>query len=164
MLPVTFGYSLSSEVVVMRQLRRWKRLWRRSLTRSYKRTSIGPEVVGTLQQVHCSRRRLLQRGLEFDVCTINKSAHPKNNLETYLMILVYIYIYIYIYIYTPLPPYGSVLRWKSNRVAISVHCKPLRIWIEVSATVERMYVNNSNWDSEPFKIYFAANGSSWLNG
>ena len=40
--PVTFGYSLSSEAVVMRQLRRWKRLWRRSLTRSHKRTSMGP--------------------------------------------------------------------------------------------------------------------------
>ena len=33
LLPVTFAYSLSSEAVVMRQLRRWKRLWRRSLTR-----------------------------------------------------------------------------------------------------------------------------------
>ena len=42
LLPVTFGYSLSSEAVVMRQLRRWKRLWRRSLTRSDKRTSMGP--------------------------------------------------------------------------------------------------------------------------
>ena len=42
LLPVTFGYSLSSEAVIMRQLRRWKRLWRRSLTRSYKRTSMGP--------------------------------------------------------------------------------------------------------------------------
>ena len=42
LLPVTFGYSLSSEAVVMRQLRRWKRLWRRSLRRSHKRTSIGP--------------------------------------------------------------------------------------------------------------------------
>ena len=42
LLPVTFGYSLSPEAVVMRQLRRWKRLWRRSLTRSHKRTSIGP--------------------------------------------------------------------------------------------------------------------------
>ena len=41
-LPVTFGYSLSSEVVVMRQLRRWKRLLQRSLTRSQKRTSMGP--------------------------------------------------------------------------------------------------------------------------
>ena len=39
---VTFDYSLSSEAVVMRQLRRWKRLWRRSLTHSHKRTSMGP--------------------------------------------------------------------------------------------------------------------------
>ena len=46
LLPVTFGYSLSSrknlETVIMRQLRRWKRLWRRSLTCSHKRTSKGP--------------------------------------------------------------------------------------------------------------------------
>ena len=34
------------------------------------------EVVGTVQ-VHCSRRRLLRRGQEFHVCTINKSAHTK---------------------------------------------------------------------------------------
>ena len=38
-LPVTFGYS---EAAVMRQLKRWKRLWRRSLTCSHKRTSLGP--------------------------------------------------------------------------------------------------------------------------
>ena len=42
LLPVTFGYSLTSEAVVIRQLRRWKILWRRSLTRSHKRTSMGP--------------------------------------------------------------------------------------------------------------------------
>ena len=42
LLPVTFAYSLSSQAVVMRQLRRWKRLWRKSLTRSLKMTSIGP--------------------------------------------------------------------------------------------------------------------------
>ena len=42
LVPVTFGYSLSSEAVIMRQLRRWKRLWRRSLTHSHKRTSMGP--------------------------------------------------------------------------------------------------------------------------
>ena len=78
LLPVTFGYFLSSEAVVMRQLRRWKRLWWRSLTRSHKKTSMGlPEVVGMVQQVHCSRRRLLQRELEFSVCTITKSAHTK---------------------------------------------------------------------------------------
>ena len=42
LLPVTFGYPLSSEAVVMRQLKRWKRLWRRSLTHWHKRTSMGP--------------------------------------------------------------------------------------------------------------------------
>ena len=42
LLPVTFAYSLSSQAVVMRQLRRWKRLWRRLLTRSHKVTSMGP--------------------------------------------------------------------------------------------------------------------------
>ena len=47
LVPVTFGYSLSSEAVVMRQLRRWKRLWRRSLTRSHKKTSMGPCWNGT---------------------------------------------------------------------------------------------------------------------
>ena len=36
-----------------------------------------PEVFGTGQHVHCSRRSLLQRGLEFHGCTINKSAHTK---------------------------------------------------------------------------------------
>ena len=42
LLPGPFGYSLNSEAVVMRQLRRWKRLWQRSLTRSHRRTSMGP--------------------------------------------------------------------------------------------------------------------------
>ena len=41
LLPVTFGYSLRSEAVVMRQLRR-KRMWRRSLRCSHKRTSMVP--------------------------------------------------------------------------------------------------------------------------
>ena len=36
-----------------------------------------PEVVGMVQQVHCSRRRLLRRGLKFHGCTINESAHTK---------------------------------------------------------------------------------------
>ena len=47
-----------------------------------------PEDVGTVQQVHCSRRRLLWRGLEFHMRTINKSAHTKKNLETYHVHLV----------------------------------------------------------------------------
>ena len=55
LLPVTFGYSLSSEAVVMRQLRRWKRLWQRSLTRSHERTSMGPSRTcwnGTTSALH----------------------------------------------------------------------------------------------------------------
>ena len=74
LLPVTFGYSLSSEAVVMRQLRRWKRLWRRSLTCSHKRTSMGP----SRSYWNGTTRRLLRRGLEFNVCTMNKGAHTKN--------------------------------------------------------------------------------------
>ena len=41
LVPVTFGYSLCSEAVIIRQLSKWKRLWQRSLTRSHKRTSLG---------------------------------------------------------------------------------------------------------------------------
>ena len=41
LLPVSFAYSLSSEAVMMRQLRRWKRQWWRSLTCSHKRISMG---------------------------------------------------------------------------------------------------------------------------
>ena len=71
-----------------------------------------PDVVGTVQQVHCSRRRLLRRGLESHVCTNNKSAHSKKSLETYLMIIVYIYththIYIYIYMRTHARVYACV--------------------------------------------------------
>ena len=50
-----------------------------------------------VQQVHCSRRRLLRRGVEFHMCTINKSAHTKKsgNLSNDLCIYIYINIYIY---------------------------------------------------------------------
>ena len=75
LLPVTFAYSISSEAVVTRQLRRWKRLWRHTYTRGLSWSL--PEVVGMVEQVHCSRRRLLRRGLKFHVCTIYKSAHTK---------------------------------------------------------------------------------------
>ena len=52
-----------------------------------------PEVAGTVQQVHCSQKRLLRRGLEFHVCTINKSAYNEKSLETYLIILVYLQLH-----------------------------------------------------------------------
>ena len=45
-----------------------------------------------IQQVHCSRMRLLQRGIEFHMCTINRSGHTKKSLGTYLMILVCFFV------------------------------------------------------------------------
>ena len=57
----------------------WKRLWRRSLIRSHKRTSIRPSrscwngTTSALQQ----ETFVFSRGLEFHMCTINKSAHTK---------------------------------------------------------------------------------------
>ena len=73
-LPVTFGYSLSSEAAVMRQ--RDERGCDEGHWHAHTRgLPCGlREVDGTVQHVHCSRRRLLRRGLEFHVCTINKSA------------------------------------------------------------------------------------------
>ena len=105
LLPVTFGYSQSSEPVVMRHLRRWKRLWRRWLTRSHKKTSIGP-FRSCWNGTTSSWRRLHRRGLEFHVCIINKSAHTKKSgnlsndpcMYIYGCVCVCIYIYIYIYI------------------------------------------------------------------
>ena len=113
LLPVTFGYSLSSEAVVMRQLRRWRRLWRRSLTCSHKRTSMGPSrsCSNGTTSAHCSRRRLHRRGQEFYVCSINKmpirkkSGNLFNDLHIYIhqclneYLITWWYIYIYIYIH-----------------------------------------------------------------
>ena len=48
------------------------------------------EVVGMVQKVHCSRRRLLRRRLEFHVCTINESAHTK---KVWKLIWWSLYIY-----------------------------------------------------------------------
>ena len=94
LLPVTFGYSLNSretlEAVVMRQLRRWKRLWQRSLIHSHKRTSMGPSR--SCWNGTTSRRRLLRRWLEFYACTINKSAHMK---KVWKFIVCSLYIYAY---------------------------------------------------------------------
>ena len=84
LLPVIFAYSLSSEAVVMRQLRRWKRLWRRSLTRSHKRTSMGRS-----RSCWNSASALQLAEITSKVCTINRSAHTKKSLKTYLMILIY---------------------------------------------------------------------------
>ena len=111
LLPVTFGYSLTSrknlEAVVMRQLRRWERLWWRSLTRSYKRTSMGPSrscCNGTTSALQ--PEEITSKGTRVPCVYYQKCPYEKG-LETYLMSLVYmsvcvcvcVYIYIYIYVY-----------------------------------------------------------------
>ena len=94
-LRVTFGYSLSSEAVVMRQLRRWMRLWRRSLIRSHKRTSMGPSrscwngKISALQP-----EEITSKGTRVSCVYYQWKCPYEKSLETYLMILVYIYIYI----------------------------------------------------------------------
>ena len=90
LLPGTFGYSLSSRAVVMN----WgdERCCDEGHWHAHTRGLLWgiQKVVGTVQ-VHWSRRRLLWSGLEFHVCTINKSAHTKNVWK------LYIYKYIYIW-------------------------------------------------------------------
>ena len=88
LLPVTFGYFLSSEVIVMRQLRRWKRLWWRSLTRSHKGTTMGPfrscwnSTTSALQP-----GEITSKGTRVS-CVYNQWKCPyEKSLETYLMIL-----------------------------------------------------------------------------
>ena len=74
----TFGYSLSLEAVVMRHFWGDERGCDEGHWHAHTRGLRWglPEVVGMVQ-VHCSRRRLLRRGLKFLVCTINKCAHTK---------------------------------------------------------------------------------------
>ena len=77
LLPVTFAYSISSEAVVMRQLRSGRGCDEGNWHAHTRRLPWDLPVVVTVEQVHCSRKRLLGRGLEFHVCTINKSVHTK---------------------------------------------------------------------------------------
>ena len=82
LLPVTFAYSISSrknlEAVVMRQPLSYERGCDEGQWHAHtKWLPWGlPEVVGTVQ-VHCSRRTLLRKWLEFHVCTTNKSTPTK---------------------------------------------------------------------------------------
>ena len=82
LLPMTFGYTLAQRLSLWEN---WgdQRGCDEGHWHAYTRGLLWdlPEVVGMVQQVHCSQRRLLRRGLEFHVCTINKSAHTKKGLK-----------------------------------------------------------------------------------
>ena len=91
LVPVTFGYSLNSEAVVMWQLRRWKRLWRRSLIRSHKRASMGPSGrcwYGTTSGLQ--PEEITWKGTRV-LCVYYQWKCPyEKRLETYLMIFVFL--------------------------------------------------------------------------
>ena len=95
LIPVTFSYSLSLEAVVMRQLRRWKRLWWRSLTCSHKRTSMGSSrscwngTTSTLQP-----EEITWKGTRVSCVYYQWKCPYEKSLETYLMILLHICEYI----------------------------------------------------------------------
>ena len=90
-------------------------------------------MMGKAKYIFCLRNDLKFKRILSDMTT------RQNYVYTYL---VYIYIYI-----LPYPRRVEFSGEWSNRVAISVYCKPLHIWIELSVAIERMYVNNSNCDS-----------------
>ena len=84
LFPVTFGYSLSSEAVVMRQLRRWMMLWRRGLPRGI------AEVFGTVKKCIAAGRDYFEGDQSF-MCVLSIKCPCEKSLETYLMNLVYLF-------------------------------------------------------------------------
>ena len=90
LLPVTFAYSLSSEAVVMRQLRRWKRLWRRSLTRLHKRTSMRHSRSCWNGTSALQPEEITSKETRVSCEYYQWKCPYENSLETYRMHLVYI--------------------------------------------------------------------------
>ena len=91
--PVTFGYSLSSQAVVMRQLRRWKRLWRRLLICSHKKISMGPSRSYWNRKTRALQpEEITSRGNTVSCVYYQWKCPYKKSLETYLMILVPVFV------------------------------------------------------------------------
>ena len=95
--PVTFVYSLSSEAIVMRQLRRWKKLWQMSLTRSHKRTSMGPSRSCWNGTSALQSEEITSKGTRVLCVYYQWTCQYVKSLETYRMHLVYNMVYFYYY-------------------------------------------------------------------
>ena len=90
LLPVTFAYSLNWEAVVMRELRRWKTLWRRSLTRLHKRTSMGlSRSGGNVTSSALQQDEITSKGTRVSCVYYQWRCPYEKGQETYLMILIY---------------------------------------------------------------------------
>ena len=79
---MTFSNSLISKAVVMRQVRGCDEGHWHAHTKGLLWDL--PEVVWTVQQMYCIRRRLHRGGLDFHGCTINKSAHTRKVWNLYV--------------------------------------------------------------------------------
>ena len=100
LLPVTFGYSLSSEAVVMRQLKRWKRLWQRSLTRSHKKITMGPSKSCWNGTTSASQPgKITSKGTRVSCVFYQWKCRYEKSLENYLMIRVFLYMYESLIVY-----------------------------------------------------------------
>ena len=109
LLPVTFGYSLRSEAVVMRQLRRWKRLWWRALAHSHKWNSMEPSR--SCWNGTTAGRDYFEGDLSFMCILSIKVPIRKISGNLFNDPRIYIYIYIYIYIWLSCPTWDL---WSQN--------------------------------------------------
>ena len=114
LLPMTFGYSLSSEAVVMRQLRRWKSLWRKSLTRSQKRTSMGPSRSCWNSTTSALLTEEITSNGDLNFICVPSIKVPIRKKSGNLLNDPHIYIYIYIYIWCLSIHWTSVTANKST--------------------------------------------------
>ena len=97
LFPVTFGYSLNSEAIVLRQLRRWARLWRRSLTCSHKKTSMGPSRSCCNGKTSALQAEEITSKGTWVSCVYYRQKCPYEKKSGNLFNDPRIYIYIYIY-------------------------------------------------------------------
>ena len=108
LLLVTFGYSVSSQAVIMRQLSRWKRLWRRSSTCSHKKTSMEPcwscwnSTISALQP-----EEITSKGTGVS-CVVLSIKVPRWKKSGNLSYAPFMYVYIYIYPNILIIMYNSV--------------------------------------------------------
>ena len=80
-----------------------------------------PEVVGTVQQVHCCWRRLFWGGLEFYMCTVNKSPHTKKVWKLIVCTSYFsFYTYLIAWILICNPWFHAVFSWRSFGIKIYI--------------------------------------------
>ena len=68
--------------------------------------------------MHCIRRRLLRRGLEFHECTINKSAHNK---KVWKLIVCSLYIYLSIHMHQSINLLPVHHTWFKSCIYLSIY-------------------------------------------